>query len=162
MDCRYRHMPDRTQHVVQPPGGPSSLAAVAAPGGCAIYCSKTLVSTAGTGGGFSVEGVLEFPISSRSTINIQISYSIGGGGSYSCVWNVTKPVGAVGLYVLSPAVVGTDNNRVMTTAITRDPGTIRVEAFASSLSSGASGWIMIVAIVGSNTEDDCVDYFLGA
>lgn len=154
-------MPDRTQHVVQPPGGPSSLAAVAAPGGCAIYCEAFQVSTSGSGGGFSVEGVLEFPVAGRSTINIQISYSIAGGGNYSCQWNVTRPPDVLGTYVQSPTVVGTDNNRTMTTAITRNAGTIRVEAFASSLSGGASGWIMIVAIVGSNTEDDCVTYFTG-
>lgn len=118
------------------------------------------VNISGSGATGSQEMDFTFPVAARSTINIQLVWSVNGGGSYGSSWYTTPDTG-LAFVVSAPRPLGTSDNRMMTTAITRDAGDRTVRMFLDSCTVGAQGHLMAVAIVGGNTEDDCVTYSFG-
>lgn len=118
------------------------------------------VSISSSGGFGNQEMDFTFPVPQRSTINIQLVWSVLGGGSYGSSWHTTKDSGFA-LSILAPLPTGSSENRMMTTAITRNAGDRTIRMFLNSCAVGATGCLMAVAIVGGNTEDDCVTYSLG-
>lgn len=97
-----------------------------------------------------VESVVSIPLelSQRSTVNIRIVWPEDPTG----LWPTTPdwwidPADGGGSKISSPNSV-----RRLTTAVTRDPGSWPITAH---------GEAQITAIVGSNTEDDCVTYEVG-
>jgi hypothetical protein len=121
-------------------------------GGSKIYCA-TVYDNLSNGESLSVD--LDVPLTARSTVNIQIIWEMSTSiGDLAWEIDATTVNSPVPLYnFLSPWHAG------ITTAVTRD-ATFNVEAFMNGYSGdGASSGpcrIDIVAIVGDNTEDDCV------
>jgi hypothetical protein len=109
--------------------------------GSKIYCdSKTAAGTV-------ANASLTLTLNARSTVNIQV------------VWSF-----ASSLYACSFSVDGADfsvptrgSTTMKTTAITRDAGTYTINAGSTPITgSHPAGRVMIVAIVGANTGDDCL------
>lgn len=159
---RYNGVAKQPSHVQNLPGGPLPSTAVPSPGGCAIYGQMTSINPQTTAGTTTINATFDFPVVQRSTINIQIAYSVTNGGSFTTTWFVNKPVGVAGTAVVQQ-LSGSAANQMLSAVITRDPittngGNYTVTVSMGSISHLAGGWIMFTAIVGGNTESDDVTY----